>query len=556
MAEYDINRVKDLIGANRLDEAISQLESITNNTFPTYHENVLQLKRRYHSLKNKETSGTISLSEFTLTENQIGASLLKLVSSIENEEAYIPENNQESNFWNRLWKWSSSKKVKRAGLIGLFSGAIIGGGTYINNGGIQNINDGDVYINPGADKHFVGAWKSVQEEIQQNVTACISLIVQLESDPPQPFWDVRKFNETDSQFQDRAREYFRTYQDNLQMYRRNFPVKERQYEVQSDNLSYESNVKLAVDNIYAHFSQINQHISSYQDELVKLQNQAFLSDEERIEKARFTHRLKLIDAKMALIDIIQDYYPITEKETRFWKGQFSLLPLPEHFPKGNLTMKDWSMIQANLAKSKSELFHSQTNQYVQAQQREIKRKINDPYLLFLRRMMGMSDSLSEGEWVALKNKELDVNEEDPIKLMQLAGLSFIECDAGATLFYLRQAAKATSLTPKQELYIQLSIDRIEHPDIYQGSLGVVVLEVEDGANLAESGVIEGDVIVAVDGEVIQEPLEIANYLGKANNKTSVFDIIRSGKAERISIDSNRSLGALMSQLVVLQTVRI
>ncbi|MEM7370675.1 MAG: TIR domain-containing protein [Bacteroidota bacterium] len=481
---------------------------------------------------------------------------------IEKILAFMEQNSPESEKRNPPSFFRQFVNIKleyRIGLIGILLGIIAGGGLFINSSKTDISTKGKnspIYVNPGGEERYQSAWLSIDEEMKTLFSAMTALLSQIDNDVPESFYDVPKPGELGTAFQMRARDNFRQYEENIQMYRREWAFDNTHHQSQRLNLEHHPIEMQNIDAIYVHFQKIERIISDYQDQLISLQRLEHLMDGERVERAKDLHRIKLVEAKMELVDAARKYCHLPDGNRYYPEEQFRVLQLQLPLPEGNIQEHDWKEIIGYLYQQKSEGLARQVSKVSTARGREIDRIISDPYLLFLRRMMGLSDTLSEGEVLALKNKVLDDTITDPAKLFELAAFSFLECDGWASAYYYRRAIKTATLSSSLERFAQFSIDRLEHPETYQGSLGVMVVTVDKNGNLDQAGISMGDVITACEGQVVHEALDLSNLLAKADKDQIVLDVIRAGQAKRFAVSGRQAFGAQLTQLVVLQIVHI
>ncbi len=80
MTNQFIQHIRNLIAKDDLDTAISRLRELLDNT-PLLNE-VLHQSGRFENIRKHIRLGTVSHSEANLTQNQIRAGLLDLVSEI------------------------------------------------------------------------------------------------------------------------------------------------------------------------------------------------------------------------------------------------------------------------------------------------------------------------------------------------------------------------------------------------------------------------------------------------------------------------------------------
>lgn len=84
---------------------------------------------------------------------------------------------------------------------------------------------------------------------------------------------------------------------------------------------------------------------------------------------------------------------------------------------------------------------------------------------------------------------------------------------------------------------------------------MVIKLILDG-NFDRAGLKEGDVIVSVNGETINEPGEIASELGKSGDNPILLGVIRDGKSMRKVIKGGESAGATLSPLIILNGIQL
>ncbi|MEM6806160.1 MAG: hypothetical protein AAF696_32480, partial [Bacteroidota bacterium] len=491
------------------------------------------------------------------SEKPMDEIVAKIVAFV-NEKPY---KNPRVGLWPRMSRFAKSQTGKASGLIGLIIGALFAGKIIINQGEnnqfieIDNMK-GDININEGLEERYTTAWQSMETEMCALFTSLISIVSLIESDFPEPYPYPKGPGDVESVYQDRARIDFRKYPDRVQINLDGYPRKRAQYDNFLRDLAKEPEVKRKTDIVYDQLEKVERIVLDYKEELVRLQQKEIFRDSERTEKAQLLHRLKVLDAKIALMEAASTYSQLPASDPNYPVKQFRFLKLGIEVPARELSSQDWHLLFGNLYKQRSEVFREQINSKDSPRKREIQRLLRDPYLKHLRKMRGRSDTLDEGEYLAIINNQLDSTETDPIALLELAAFSFLESDGYASIFYLKQALKNEALSEMQDLYIRLSIDRLENPDLYQGSIGIMVLKLDEGGNLDLAGIRIGDVLVGLEGKTIQEAYEISNALGKMDKESVVLDVIRNGESKRIVISGKKSVGAHLSQLVVLNAVHI
>ncbi len=83
----------------------------------------------------------------------------------------------------------------------------------------------------------------------------------------------------------------------------------------------------------------------------------------------------------------------------------------------------------------------------------------------------------------------------------------------------------------------------------------MAVRTEEG-NFAQAGIRVGDVIVAMNGETIIEPLAVATALVQPSNTPVLVTLVREGELHVIEVQGGVSAGGLLSQLIILQGVQL
>jgi S1-C subfamily serine protease len=174
----------------------------------------------------------------------------------------------------------------------------------------------------------------------------------------------------------------------------------------------------------------------------------------------------------------------------------------------------------------------------------------------LRKATGLPPTLTEAEVHSLTNKEINQSESEPVELFQLAAFSYLESDGHASTIYFKRALATGKLSPAQARYAEISIDRLENPQNYDGSLGVMVIDLTDGGNFEQSGLKVGDVIVSFQKEVVNEPMDIASSLAKVERTQVPLSIIRDGQKQIINVQGQQPAGVKLSQLIILNAIQL
>jgi S1-C subfamily serine protease len=132
----------------------------------------------------------------------------------------------------------------------------------------------------------------------------------------------------------------------------------------------------------------------------------------------------------------------------------------------------------------------------------------------------------------------------------------LEANGHTARIYWQRVVENPALPLQQQQFVQQSLHRLAHPDAYDGSLGVWVAEVKPTGNFAQSGIRYGDVMIALNGAPIDEPLDIAMGLAKHAAEPVLLTILREQQKLIIRVKSGELASALLTQLVILTTIQL
>ncbi len=418
---------------------------------------------------------------------------------------------------------------------------------------------GDVYIGDtttSAEHRYQNAFRQVKDEILQNVQSLGLLVETIENQPPEQFWDIRRANETEPAYQDRALIEFRSYQAAIKLFVDQTRFSKSTRDFQKENLSHNTEKTIEIDNVYA---QLHESWDSFERYLSGLQHitSLGLSDIERSAKALSLHSEKVLNAKFALFYASAIFFDLANPSERTLLND-SLKVVSDDL--NNIATSsgraELMIIAQGFAEKKAQVMADRITANTSASKREVDRRISDPYLLMLRGSTGLEETLSEGELHALQSKEIDVDEGDPSKLFQLAAFSYLESDGHASLFYFDKAIQTGALSELQQKFAEVSIDRIKSPEKYDGSIGLFVVKISEGGNFDKAGIKAGDVVTLINEEKVVEPYNIASILATSQNQPVLLSIVRGGEKSILKVNGGESAGAIVSQLIVLQGVQL
>lgn len=107
-------------------------------------------------------------------------------------------------------------------------------------------------------------------------------------------------------------------------------------------------------------------------------------------------------------------------------------------------------------------------------------------------------------------------------------------------------------TLKHQGLIEQSLSRLLNPDIYDGGIGLIILEIQENSMLSERLNI-GDVIFKINGNVLLEPAEILSTMATASKEENILLEVYTKEQKRISISlpGRTHLECIVSQSVML-----
>lgn len=413
---------------------------------------------------------------------------------------------------------------------------------------------GDTTTN--AQKRSVDALERVKSELLDNFNNLAVQISTMEQQPPKPFWDVRRSNETELAYQDRAKDEFRDYERFIQSLNNQLKFSGNLTATFQKDLAFAPKVAKRATQTYDQQQETKDSLISLESGLQNLLS-LNLTDGERTAQANSLHREKIVNAKMLLADAASYFCLIADDDdVGLMLDSFSTMGIDTQLQPGERGYKAAKRLAAKFAREKADILRENISVQSTAGQREIDRRINDPYLLMLRKATGLPSTLTEAEVNSLKNRAINQSETDPAELFQLAAFSYLESDGRAATTYFERALATGKLSSRQAQYAQASIDRLENPDRYENSLGVMIIELSAGGSFEQSGLKVGDVIVALEKEVANEPMDIASALAKAGNVKIPLTIVRNGQKQIVTVQGDQPAAAKLTQLIILNAIQL
>jgi hypothetical protein len=430
-------------------------------------------------------------------------------------------------------------------------------GNIIGQSGTGDVNIGDTTTS--AKQRADSALPLIKNELLDNFSHLSVLVQTISNRAPVPYWDTRRPGETEFAYQERAKNEFRSYQQEIEQYLRDT---QRRY---SKNVFVSQQVNIAyypeqTEQIRGIYTELDETIDTFSELLSGLQHIASLnlSDFERSQEGQLLHQEKIIDAKMTLVYAAAKFCLIIEQdiEARMLNDALNLAGISVTLKPGSDGYQAGMQLASEFAQEKARILEQRFALPTTMNYQQIDKQINDPYLIMLRKAVGLPETLTEDEVQRLMSKELDLDEEDPAELFKYAVFSYLEFDGRAAVAYFRKTLESGELSELQAMFANISIDRLENPDRYDGSIGIMIARLTDNGNFQRSGLMVGDVIIAVNNEIVNEPYDIASALAQSPTEQVLLTVLRNEHKIIISVKRHEPAGALVTQLIVLNGVQL
>jgi hypothetical protein len=366
---------------------------------------------------------------------------------------------------------------------------------------------------------------------------------------------MRRANESELAYQDRAKSYFQEYISYINADIRLLQFSDARYHSFKRDLSYQRDVANYVKKTYDCFSELRDYLARLEKGLVHISS-LNLVDLERTSKSIVLHKEYVLNSKVSLMRAAA-YFCLTLREIIDGKLLSAALEgsgIAVSLQPGKEGYKTAMGVASEIHHQKVIVLEEDIAANEKQKTREVERSVTDPTLMKLREKCGLSLDLSEGEIFSLERKTIDENQTDPEELFKLAAHSFLELDGHAAIFYFEKSLESNTLSSRMRTFAQLSLNRLKYPEIYEESIGVIVMRLTPHGNFYTAGLLEGDVIVSLNGQVIYEPMDIAS--GLATNNPVLVRVIRDNKSLDIVVKGGESAGAALSQLIILRSFQL
>lgn len=399
-----------------------------------------------------------------------------------------------------------------------------------------------------AENRYKNAFEIVKDELLDNYTSLCVLINGIEERVPEKFWDVRKPNESEDTFQERAKNFHKDYQNGNFQLIQTFKIKEEEYNIYKKDLSFNHNNASNIKNVYYWQNDAYDTLNDFASTLSHYISLHY-RDYELYLKNKALHEDKVLKSKISLLQSITDFI-------RIYPGMENILFIKIRELKFNHVTNSLEVNTQNLNRELKELYTKRADIIEKEIPKplrtlEIDRIIKDPFLILTRKAIGLTEELTDADYYALLNKEIQTQITDPQKLISLAIASYTESDGQGAIYYFRKALRSKKIPSNIRLFIKKSLERLLSPDIYAGGIGLIILEIDEKSILVER-LNMGDVIYKINGDILFEPADISSEMAKTKRDENILIEVYTEKQKSISISlpGRTHLGCIVSQSVM------
>ena len=391
----------------------------------------------------------------------------------------------------------------------------------------------------------------ILNELTDNLSKLSAMIAGIELNRPIALQNhlPKRPGELEEDFQQRARQHHLEYKNQIANHLTNFSITDEAFKAHQLRIKDEQKLYFLKES-YRQQAQATDFVKRFIDQInhiLSLQK----NDLPTTESITFEYQTKIIDAKIALLDAAA-YQALLTDELGLELLQFQLQFLKINIPKGDREAVYQSLKNhiAQLAQEKLQIMEG--HYQISGSQQETKdceRILRDPHLIYIRRSLGWSDTLTLRDCQMIQNNIIDSSIVQADQLLLKAMESYVIADGSATAYYYNKILSLDTIKPLLRNYARLSLKRLNQPEIFEGSLGMYVLSITKGVGFDRAGIKEGDVIYKINGAIVKEPTDISQALMQSNGEDSLVEYYRKGKRKRAIIKKSQQAGAAVSPLI-------
>jgi hypothetical protein len=368
-----------------------------------------------------------------------------------------------------------------------------------------------------AEKRYQSAYFLIKEELISNFITISALAQGIEERVPEKFWDIRKPNESEDTYQERAKNFHKIYQNGIFQLIQTFKIKDEVFNIHRKDLSFDPTITDYIQNAYKWQKETYENIQNYSD--VLLHNMSIKDRDLALYIENISlHKEKTTKTRILILQSISDFISAYLSEEGIIFSIYQSFDF-KCLSTSSIEKDRINMEIRDLYLKKSDIMQERINK--PQRDLDIDRIVKDPYLQLMRKTIGLTNELSEADFYGLLHKKIDTETSDSIKLLQLASASYTESDGRASTYYLEKALKNKSNPVNIQVFIRKSLERLNNPDIYDGGIGLIILEIDKNSVLFEK-IKMGDIIYKINGEIINEPSDISFIMATTKQEEDVL----------------------------------
>ncbi|MEZ4989251.1 MAG: hypothetical protein R2824_02520 [Saprospiraceae bacterium] len=560
--------IRQLISRNATDRTLSILEQVIQGS---RQENELTIiASRYLQLKKENRLGVKGADAITLERNQIHQSLLDLLNELgSTQEGDILQNRlnnvDETDFvvTDQEKEWMLKPSAEKAspfptGIIYLsIAGVIIILVILFGKSNLNFIFGENNQINNAHDtrpEEFRNAYEQISRELNENFTSLGVLIRGFNSRRPEQFSNIspKADNEYPPAYTKRTQDYYKEELTYIWSLQEEFAPSSQAFDAHRGALRYDGSSLNNLERCYAKQKEIQKNIQQFVQRM-RTWITPQTGESSIYQNMSQQHEATLIAVKIAFVESLNYFLLSMQELPEVYFFDDHLREIGINIEADNL--KDWQIKTtleiANLYKEKTKIIGAQLPVQNDGSVRSISPKITDPYLIQIRRMAGLPDTLTQADQWSLSHK-MPLEDLTNIKqLMSQAYLSFIESDGELAAYYLEKTlmTKQDSLGEIQKNYLQWSLKRLNDPHIFGGAIGIMVFDINE--KQAPQNIFQrGDIISKIGNEIINDPGKIDPLTSAVKSSKHQFQIFRNGTPRIVEVPINGAVGLKLTPLVM------
>lgn len=405
-----------------------------------------------------------------------------------------------------------------------------------------------------AQQRFEAAYELIIAELIKNLIGFSVLLSYIDTIPPKPFQQIekRRVNETEIAYNERAHQYqYRYVQDFQPFFKQATPVVAA-YEAHKVNLAHHKDAARFAQEAYDYIKSILFYLNHFTESAAEFMNIP-MSDLALVEKLEYLYQSMRLNGQLDLANAaFQLYWLLSIKESPDLIQSYLQEIIPNIDGNTNEELKNALLQEVQRCATEKQAFlQKEVDKGKPVVRQDMERAIKDPFLQLLRKTNGLPPILTEAEYWGIQRKEINMEVTDLAELVRLAYLSFVESDGEATHYYLEKATRCKGLKERQLLFLNLSLMRLENPDIFEGSLGLMILEITPQLNFEKAGIKVGDVVYCLNQEVLLDPNQLAIALGVSANDPMLIKFYEheNQQMKTAIIYGGLPVGALLTPLI-------